>query len=75
MTDRDVDVLSKAPLFEALDDQGAKALRANVNEVRLARGQTLFNEGETGDRLYVVLDADDPDAASELCTVELRGEW
>jgi CRP/FNR family transcriptional regulator, cyclic AMP receptor protein len=56
VTDRDVDVLSKAPLFEALDDQGAKALRANVNEVRLARGQTLFNEGETGDRLYVVLE-------------------
>jgi CRP/FNR family transcriptional regulator len=27
-----------------------------VGEVRLARGQTLFNEGETGDRLYVVLD-------------------
>ncbi|MCW2904879.1 MAG: transcriptional regulator, Crp/Fnr family [Streptosporangiaceae bacterium] len=56
MSDRDVDVLSRAPLFEALDDQGAKALRANVGEVRLARGQTLFNEGETGDRLYVVLD-------------------
>ncbi|MGH3388738.1 MAG: Crp/Fnr family transcriptional regulator [Actinomadura sp.] len=56
MTDRDVEVLSRAPLFEALDDQGAKALRANVTEVRLARGQTLFNENETGDRLYVVLD-------------------
>ncbi|ACZ00368.1 Crp/Fnr family transcriptional regulator [Thermomonospora curvata] len=56
MTDRDVDVLGKAPLFEALDEQGAKALRANVTEVRLSRGQTLFNEGETGDRLYVVLE-------------------
>jgi CRP/FNR family cyclic AMP-dependent transcriptional regulator len=56
VTDHDVDVLSRAPLFEALDDQGAKALRSNVGEVRLARGQTLFNEGETGDRLYVVLD-------------------
>ncbi|GAA1553889.1 Crp/Fnr family transcriptional regulator [Actinomadura kijaniata] len=56
MTDRDVDVLGRAPLFEALDEQGAKALRANVTEVRLARGQTLFNEGETGDRLYVVLE-------------------
>nr|WP_194736755.1 MULTISPECIES: Crp/Fnr family transcriptional regulator [Actinomadura] len=48
--------MSRAPLFEALDEQGAKALRANVTEVRLARGQTLFNEGETGDRLYVVLE-------------------
>nr|WP_203597059.1 Crp/Fnr family transcriptional regulator [Actinomadura bangladeshensis] len=48
--------MSRAPLFEALDEQGAKALRANVTEARLARGQTLFNEGETGDRLYVVLE-------------------
>jgi CRP/FNR family transcriptional regulator len=56
VTDRDVDVLSRAPLFEALDEQGAKALRSNVTEIRLARGQTLFNENEVGDRLYVVLD-------------------
>jgi hypothetical protein len=31
--------------------------------------------GGAGDRLFAVVDADDPDAASELCTVELRGEW
>jgi hypothetical protein len=28
-----------------------------------------------GDRVYAVVDADDPDAASVLCTVELRGDW
>ena len=28
-----------------------------------------------GDGLLVVVDADDPDAPSELCTVELRGTW
>jgi CRP/FNR family transcriptional regulator len=56
VTDRDVSVLSRAPLFEALDEHGAKALRSNVTEIRMARGQTLFNEGETGDRLYVVLE-------------------
>jgi uncharacterized protein DUF6910 len=27
------------------------------------------------DRVYAVVDADDPDAASILCTVELRGGW
>ena len=27
------------------------------------------------DQLYVVMDADDPTAASELCIVELRGRW
>ena len=27
------------------------------------------------DGQYVVVDADDPDAPSELCTVELEGPW
>ncbi|MGI5119711.1 Crp/Fnr family transcriptional regulator [Marinactinospora thermotolerans] len=49
------EVLSKAPLFEALDEDGAAALRASVSEVRLGRGQTLFSEGDEGDRLYVIL--------------------
>ena len=80
MTDRDVDVLSRAPLFEALDDQGAKALRSNVTEVRLARGQTLFSENETGDRLYVVLDGKikltrtAPDGRENLLSVHGPGE-
>jgi CRP/FNR family transcriptional regulator len=56
VTDRDDEVLNRAPLFEALDDAAAKALRASVTEVRLSRGQSLFNEGEVGDRLYVILD-------------------
>lgn len=50
------DVLSRAPLFEALDDEGSKALRSCMREVRLTRGQRLFAEGDGGDRLYVVLD-------------------
>ena len=50
------DVLSQAPLFEALDDEGTKALRAGVTEVALARGERLFDEGDAGDALYVVLD-------------------
>ena len=49
------EVLRKAPLFEALDEEGTAALRSSVNEVRLGRGQTLFNEGDEGDRLYVIL--------------------
>ncbi|GAA4617772.1 Crp/Fnr family transcriptional regulator [Actinoallomurus liliacearum] len=56
MNDRDVEVLGRAPLFEALDEEGAKALRAIVSEVHLSRGQTLFSEDQEGDRLYVVLD-------------------
>ena len=50
------DVLGKAPLFAALDRESAAALRTSITEVQLAKGQTLFHENETGDRLYVVLD-------------------
>ncbi len=35
----------------------------------------LVAVSESIDRVYVVVDADDPDAASELCTVGLRGRW
>ncbi|GAB3453645.1 Crp/Fnr family transcriptional regulator [Streptomonospora sediminis] len=55
MVDETNEVLRKAPLFEALDEDGAAALRASVSEVRLGRGQTLFSEGDEGDRLYVIL--------------------
>ncbi len=50
------DVLSRAPLFEALDEDGAKALRSMLNDVELPRGDRLFDEGDAGDRLYVVLE-------------------
>jgi len=50
------DVLGRAPLFEALDEEGTKALRAGIHDVTLGRGDRLFDEGDEGDRLYVVLE-------------------
>jgi CRP/FNR family transcriptional regulator, cyclic AMP receptor protein len=50
------DVLSRAPLFEDLDEDGADALRSMVADVELSRGDRLFDEGDAGDRLYVVLE-------------------
>jgi CRP/FNR family transcriptional regulator len=50
------DVLRRAPLFQALDDDGAAALQAGVTIVELARGERLFEEGASGNQLYVVLD-------------------
>jgi hypothetical protein len=35
----------------------------------------LVPPGDASNRVLVVVDADDPDAASELCVVELRGSW
>src|ERR1039457_2616950 len=50
------DALNRAPLFEALDEDGAKALRSMLADVELPRGDRLFHEGDAGDRLYVVLE-------------------
>jgi CRP/FNR family transcriptional regulator, cyclic AMP receptor protein len=49
-------VLRRAPLFEGLDEESARALRRQMTEVKLSRGEHLFLEGDQGDRLYVVLD-------------------
>ena len=50
------DVLRSAPLFRELDDEAAAALRASMMEVRLGRGEVLFREGDTGDRVFVVIE-------------------
>jgi CRP/FNR family transcriptional regulator len=49
-------VLRRAPLFNALDDDGARGLRRQMAEVKLSRGEHLFMEGDDGDALYVVID-------------------
>ena len=50
----DNDVLRQSPLFGALDDEAATALRASMSETRLRRGEVLFHEGDEGDKLYIV---------------------
>ena len=55
MEDAEV-VLRRAPLFEGLDEESARALRRQMPDVKLSRGEHLFLEGQEGDRLYIVLD-------------------
>lgn len=50
----DHDVVRRAPLFAALDDDAAAALLESMTKLRLERGDTLFHEGDQGDRLYVI---------------------
>jgi CRP/FNR family transcriptional regulator, cyclic AMP receptor protein len=50
----DIDVVRKAPLFSALDDEAARALMESMTASRLERGDVLFREGDRGDRLYVI---------------------
>jgi CRP/FNR family transcriptional regulator, cyclic AMP receptor protein len=49
-------VLRRAPLFDGLDDEAARALRHQMAELKLSRGEHLFMEGDDGDALYVVID-------------------
>jgi CRP/FNR family transcriptional regulator len=74
------DVLLRAPLFEALDEEGTKALRAGIHDATLARGDRLFDEGDAGDRLYVILEGKikltrtAPDGRENLLSVLGPGE-
>ena len=50
------EVFLQAPLFAALDAEGASALRASLTETEVVKGDVLFAEGEPGDRMYVILE-------------------
>ena len=49
-------VLAQSPLFAALDEESAASLEAAMTRRTLARGHVVFREGDTGDRLFVVLE-------------------
>lgn len=56
MTQQEDDrIIRQAPLFSALDDEAAHALRESMVSLKLMKGHTLFKEGEEGDRLFVVV--------------------
>lgn len=46
--------LQKTPLFCALDEEAAHALQKSMVSQSIKRGNTLFQEGDAGDRLYIV---------------------
>lgn len=46
--------LHDTPLFSALDDEAAIALKQSMVPQSIKKGQDLFKEGDPGDRLYVV---------------------
>ena len=46
--------LRNIPLFSALDDDAAGALQKSMVPQTLKKGKHLFQEGDPGDRLYVV---------------------
>ncbi|WP_147064262.1 Crp/Fnr family transcriptional regulator [Knoellia locipacati] len=50
----DHDIVRKAPLFAALDDEAADSLITSMTAQHMERGDVLFHEGDPGDRLYVI---------------------
>jgi CRP/FNR family transcriptional regulator, cyclic AMP receptor protein len=74
------DALSEAPLFDALSDEDSTALRAMVLVVKLNRGERLFAEGDTGDKLYIIISGKikltkaAPDGRENLLSVHGPGE-
>ena len=74
------DVLRETPLFEALTDEDARALRSGIINVQLDRGERLFSEGDAGDKLYIILSGKikltkaAPDGRENLLSVHGPGE-
>ncbi|NLJ54614.1 MAG: Crp/Fnr family transcriptional regulator [Intrasporangiaceae bacterium] len=52
----DLDVVRRSPLFAALDDDAARTLLGAMVKSRMERGDVLFNEGDQGDKLYVIVE-------------------
>ncbi len=72
--------LRTAPLFSALDDDAAAAMRASMVEQRLMKGDVLFSEGDIGDKLFLIdagkikLGHTAPDGRESLIAVLGAGE-
>jgi CRP/FNR family transcriptional regulator len=49
-------VLATAPLFAGLDEATAELLASAMTTREVVRGHVVFEEGDTGDRLFIVLD-------------------
>ena len=76
----DDEVVLRAPMFAAIDAAAAHALFESMTRFELARGRSVFAEGDPGDRLYVIgsgavkLGRRSPDGRENLLSVLGPGE-
>ncbi|HET9633300.1 Crp/Fnr family transcriptional regulator [Terrabacter lapilli] len=76
----DLDVVRRAPLFKALDDEAASALQSEMSRSHMERGDVLFHEGDRGDTLYVIAEGKiklgrrSPDGRENLVAILGPGE-
>ena len=50
-----ISLLRETPLFQAISDDGLRALRSQVEVITLHGGELLIQQGDTDDRLYLLL--------------------
>ena len=49
------EAVRRAPIFTAIDEVSSATLRASMTAIKVTKGQVLFKEGDTGDKLFVVI--------------------
>ncbi|MBX2879586.1 MAG: cyclic nucleotide-binding domain-containing protein [Granulosicoccus sp.] len=54
--DEKIKMFRSIPLFHFLDDPHLRMLAVSSEALNIARGERLFNQGESGDAMYVVVD-------------------
>jgi CRP/FNR family cyclic AMP-dependent transcriptional regulator len=68
-------VLARAGMFQGVDPRAVSALTAELHPVNFPSGHTVFVEGESGDRLYIVISGKvkigrrSPDGRENLLTI------
>jgi len=48
-------IIARIPLFERMSPEEREELRGMMSQTTLRRGEVLFNEADSGDRLYILL--------------------
>ena len=49
------EVLARSGIFQGVDPEAAEALAKEMETIEVRKGEVVFNEGEPGDSLYIVL--------------------
>src|SRR6187200_1136884 len=49
------EVLARSGIFQGVDPEAAEALAREIEIIEARKGEVVFNEGEPGDSLYIVL--------------------
>jgi CRP/FNR family cyclic AMP-dependent transcriptional regulator len=52
---REEQLLRSSPLFGGMDSESARSLISKMTRIELTRGETIFNEGDEGQALYIVV--------------------